>query len=84
MKDSERMKIVLGQLGNLEAPPDDQVTAIALIARTALTPFADNDVIDSGFGGGEACLDFWMDGKAVRVVISRVPDLDRENSRGTD
>ena len=76
MDDSERMRAMLGLVSNLEQPPEDQVTAVALIARTALMPFADREAIDTGMGFGEACLDFWMDGKAVRVVVSRVPALD--------
>lgn len=77
MRDSDRMKTMLDLVvGALENPPEDQVKAVALIARTALTPFADNGTIDTGMGFGEACLDFWMDGKAVRVVVSRVPAMD--------
>ena len=58
--------------GALIEPPSDEVTALTMIARTALSPYADKDQIDVGFGFSEGCLDFHMNGKAVRVVISEV------------
>lgn len=76
MNDKQRLEQVLGLCKLLEDRPDDEAITAALIAKATLTPFADNGEIDTGMGFGEACLDFWMDGKAVRVVVKRVPALD--------
>lgn len=73
---NERMRAVLAHLPHMDNPPEDQATAVAMIARQALLPFSDDMEVDTGFGFGEACLDFWMDGKAVRVIVKRVPTLD--------
>ena len=73
MADNDNMQTML-EWSNLlgDGKPTDEVTAAMLIARTALTPYADKEQIDCGMGFGEACLDFWMNGKAVRVVVSEV------------
>ena len=76
MNDKQRLEHVLGLSKLLEDRPDDEAITAALIAKAALTPFADRGEIDTGMGLGDACLDFWMDGKAVRVVVKRVPALD--------
>lgn len=59
MADNDNMQTML-EWSNLlgDGKPTDEVTAAMLIARTALTPYADKEQIDCGMGFGEACLDF--------------------------
>lgn len=78
MSETPRMKALLDMMGQLENPPTDEVLTVALALRQFLSPYSDSGSVDSGHGFGESCLDFWMDGKAVRVIIKPVPDLDRD------
>lgn len=74
---NERMKAMLDLLGELQDPPTEQVLTVAMAVQRFLEPYSDSGSVDSGHGFGESCLDFWMDGKAVRVIVKSVPELDR-------
>ncbi len=77
-KGAARLRKALNLISDLQEPPTDGVQAIAIYLKAQLAAFSDTMEVDSGFGFGEACLDFWMDGKAIRVVVTNVPELDRE------
>jgi hypothetical protein len=71
-------QIVHGLIGSLENPPSDEVLTISYLLCDFLKAHADGRVVDTGFGFAESCLDFWVDGKGLRVVVSRTPAFDRK------
>lgn len=73
----ERLRALLGSLGNLQDPPPSGVITVAMAVMGFLAPYSDSGSVDSGFGFGESHLDFWMDGKAIRLIIKSVPELDQ-------
>lgn len=74
-KDAKQVVHDLMQI--LENPPEDECLMAAYVAMKALEGVADDGAVDSGYGFGESCLDFWIDDKAIRVVVSRVPEIDK-------
>ena len=71
-------KMIHDLLGMLKNPPSDGVMTTAYSVYQHLQSYADDGAVDSGFGFGESHLDFWLDDKAIRVVVKAVPALDRE------
>lgn len=78
MSGGDRLREALRSVAGLVEPPAEDVVAVAVYLRAQLAAFSDNMEVDSGFGFGEACLDFQMDGKAIRVVVSEVPEHSQE------
>ena len=69
---------VMQIMPSLEFPPSDEVATVALFAKASLLPLSDEITVDTCFGGGECVLDFWLDRKAIRVIVKSVPELDKE------
>ena len=76
---NKRKRMVHDLLKNLESPPPDETLTVAYALRELLRGYADDSVVDSGHGFGESGLDFWLDDKAIRVIIKAVPEMDRPN-----
>ena len=79
MNNKERM--VHDLLDMLENKPTDEVLTVAYAMAAVLKGYADDGTVDTGYGFGESCLDFWLDDKAVRVIVKPVPALDRESTQ---
>lgn len=63
----------------LHGAPANEVQAVSILVRDLLEAHADG-AVDAGYGFGEACLDFEMDGKPLRVVVSSpTPPQDGDN-----
>ena len=70
-------KIVHDLLSEMKNPPTDEVMVVTYAIVNMLRAYSDGGVVDTGYGFGENCLDFWLDDKAIRVIIKTVPALDR-------
>ena len=73
---SNQARIVHDLLASMQNPPSDENLTIAYAIANFLRPYSDNSVVDTGFGFSESCLDFWLDGKALRVIVKSVHELD--------
>lgn len=71
-------------IGVLESPPSGEVMTTAYVIANVLKPYSDDSAVDTGFGFGESHLDFWMDDKAIRVIVKSVPALDRTGGENQD
>jgi hypothetical protein len=76
MGDVERSNALHDLTGMVQNPPSSEVITVAYAIEKFIQSYADECVVDSGFGFGESCLDFWLDGKGIRVVVSATPLFD--------